>query len=63
MSFLHENIALQGGRYILKHLIGSGGFGNTYLAVQVALGRKVAIKEFFMKELKITLLVLKSLKK
>ena len=41
---------LQGGKYQVNSLIGSGGFGNTYLATQVALGRKVAIKEFFMKE-------------
>lgn len=41
---------LQGGKYQVSSLIGSGGFGNTYLAVQVSLGRKVAIKEFFMKE-------------
>ena len=41
---------LQDGKYSIESLIGSGGFGNTYLATQVALGRKVAIKEFFMKE-------------
>ena len=41
---------LQGGKYQVQSLIGCGGFGNTYLATQVALGRKVAIKEFFMKE-------------
>ena len=41
---------LQGGKYQVDSLIGSGGFGNTYLATQVSLGRKVAIKEFFMKE-------------
>lgn len=41
---------LQGGKYRIESLLGSGGFANTYLAVQVALGRKVAIKEFFMKD-------------
>lgn len=41
---------LQGGKYLVDSLIGAGGFGNTYLATQVALGRKVAIKEFYMKE-------------
>lgn len=41
---------LQDGKYKILSLIGSGGFGNTYLALQVDLGRKVAIKEFFMKE-------------
>ena len=49
ISYL-QNINLQEGRYIVKSQIGSGGFGNTYLAEQVSLGRKVAIKEFFMKE-------------
>ena len=41
---------LQGNKYIIDTILGSGGFGNTYLATQVILGRKVAIKEFFMKE-------------
>ena len=41
---------LQGGKYQVDSLIGSGGFGNTYLATQVALRRKVAVKEFFMKD-------------
>lgn len=42
--------SLQNGKYRIESLLGSGGFGNTYLATQVVLGRKVAIKEFFMKE-------------
>lgn len=41
---------LQGGKYQVNSLIGSGGFGNTYLVTQVSLGRKVVIKEFYMKE-------------
>ena len=41
---------LQGGRYHIESLLGSGGFANTYLATQAGLERKVAIKEFFMKE-------------
>ena len=45
-----KNTCLQGGRYRLDSLVGSGGFGNTYLGYQVDLDRKVAIKEFFMKE-------------
>lgn len=49
-----ENItkisSLQEGKYQIESILGTGGFGNTYLATQVALGRKVAIKEFFMKE-------------
>ena len=41
---------LQGGKYEICRTLGQGGFGITYLAEQVALHRKVAIKEFFMKE-------------
>ena len=47
---LKNNSALQGGKYRILSLIGQGGFGMTYLAEQVSLGRKVAVKEFFMKE-------------
>ena len=46
----HSILALQQGKYQIESLLGSGGFGNTYLATQVTLGRKVAVKEFFMKE-------------
>lgn len=42
--------SLQTGKYRIESIVGSGGFGNTYLAEQVTLGRKVAIKEFYMKE-------------
>ena len=42
---------LAGGRYKVERVLGQGGFGITYLAEQVSLGRKVAVKEFFMKEL------------
>lgn len=41
---------LQDGKYRIISLLGQGGFGITYLAEQVALRRKVAIKEFFMKQ-------------
>ena len=41
---------LQNGKYTILRTLGQGGFGITYLAEQVALHRKVAIKEFFMKE-------------
>lgn len=50
MSTLSNISYLQGNKYKVETILGSGGFGNTYLAVQVALGRKVAIKEFFMKD-------------
>lgn len=47
---LQPNTLLQGGKYKIERVLGQGGFGITYLGEQVALGRKVAIKEFFMKE-------------
>ena len=47
---LKTNALLQGGKYRIEKVLGSGGFGITYLGAQVALNRKVAIKEFFMKE-------------
>lgn len=48
---LSEGTTLQGGRYLIEKVLGQGGFGITYLGEQVSLGRKVAIKEFYMKEL------------
>ena len=50
MQELKEGTPLQGGKYIIKRVLGQGGFGITYLAEQVSLGREVAIKEFFMKD-------------
>lgn len=50
MQNLHANATLQGGKYKIISTLGQGGFGITYLAEQTMLERKVAIKEFFMKE-------------
>lgn len=48
---LKEGATLQNGKYTIKKVIGQGGFGITYLGEQTSLGRKVAIKEFFMRDL------------
>ena len=45
-----ELTTLQNGRYKIERILGQGGFGITYRAVQTSLGRTVAIKEFFMKD-------------
>lgn len=51
MQNLQPNSILQGGRYKIIEALGQGGFGITYLAIQSGLDRKVAIKEFFMREM------------
>lgn len=51
MRELPNGTTLQSGKYRIIQVLGQGGFGITYLAEQTMLERKVAIKEFFMKEL------------
>ena len=48
---LRESSLLQGGRYRIEKVLGQGGFGITYSGYQTNLEAKVAIKEFFMKDL------------
>ena len=48
MQHLQPNTTLQGGKYRIERVLGQGGFGITYLAIQVSLDRKVAIKELFI---------------
>ena len=47
---LKPGTLLQNGEYKIIKVLGQGGFGITYLAEQTSLRRKVAVKEFFMKE-------------
>lgn len=47
---LNDNTQLQDGKYRIVRMLGQGGFGITYLAENVLLGRMVAIKEFFPKD-------------
>lgn len=51
MQHLQSNTTLQGGKYKIENVLGQGGFGITYLAEQTLLKKKVAIKEFFIREL------------
>lgn len=51
MQTLPTGASLQGGKYVIKEILGQGGFGITYLAEHNLMGTDVAIKEFFMKEL------------
>ena len=50
MQQLKNGSTLQSGKYKILKELGHGGFGITYLAEQTMLERKVAIKEFFMKD-------------
>ena len=48
MQHLQPNTTLQGGKYRIERVLGQGGFGNTYMAVNTVFDDYVAIKEFFM---------------
>ena len=47
---LQPNTILQGGKYRIHRFINSGGFGCTYEAEHTLLEKRVAIKEFFVKD-------------
>lgn len=47
---LKSGTTLRGGSYRIEMTLGQGGFGITYLALDLNLDRKVAIKEFFPKD-------------
>ena len=50
MQNLHPNTTLQGGKYKIDQVLGQGGFGITYLAVQTLSQRKMAIKKIYMED-------------
>ena len=47
---LPVNTQLHGGIYRIIRFISSGGFGCTYEAEHIMLGKRVAVKEFFVKD-------------
>ena len=51
MQRLKTGTLLQNGMYKIESSLGQGSFGITYLGEHVNLGKQVAIKEFFMKDL------------
>lgn len=51
MQQLTNGTLLHGGTYKIVKMLGQGSFGITYLAEHTLLCKKVALKEFFMKEL------------
>ncbi len=50
MQELKTGSTLQDGKYSIVRKLGQGGFGITYEGEQTGLNRRVAIKEFFMKD-------------
>lgn len=50
MNNLREESILQGGKYKIIRFISSGGFGCTYEAEHTMLHKRIAIKEFFVKD-------------
>lgn len=50
-SMLPVGTLLQGGKYRIDRYLSSGGFGNTYVAVNTEFEEEVAIKEFFIRGL------------
>lgn len=51
MKHLQSGATLQDGKYRIESILGEGGFGNTYIAINTDFDERVAIKEFFMKNM------------
>ena len=48
-QMLPQGTLLHEGAYRIDSYLASGGFGNTYIATNMAFGERVAIKEFFLR--------------
>lgn len=48
-SMLPVGTLLQNGKYRIERYLSSGGFGNTYVAINTEFDEQVALKEFFMR--------------
>ena len=44
---LKPGMLLQNGRYLIGRVLGKGGFGITYVGMDLSLGVKVAVKEYY----------------
>lgn len=49
-TYLNSGTLLNNGKYRIIRFIGSGGFGCTYEGLHILLKKRVAIKEFFVKD-------------
>lgn len=45
------------GKYFVGNPIGEGGFGITYIGMDTVLGKRVAIKEFFLPEVQTVIMM------
>ncbi len=45
--------ALLAGKYLIGHALGRGGFGITYIGLNILLGKRVAIKEYYPADISI----------
>ena len=48
-QMLHVGMELQNGKYVVKSILSSGGFGNTYIIEDKQFQDKFVLKELFIK--------------